>query len=56
MAAAPGRRLPNILCRTLITEEVAAVSRQRGHRLDTGYLVARIVHRRDLERAVAALA
>jgi mRNA-degrading endonuclease RelE of RelBE toxin-antitoxin system len=45
-----------ILCRPLTTEEVAAVSRQRGHRLDTGYLVARIVHRRDLERAVAALA
>jgi mRNA-degrading endonuclease RelE of RelBE toxin-antitoxin system len=44
-----------ILYRPLTTEEVAATAQRRGHRIETGYLVARIVHRRDLERAVAAL-
>jgi mRNA-degrading endonuclease RelE of RelBE toxin-antitoxin system len=41
--------------RPLRAEELEAVSAQRGHHAEVGYLVARIVHRRDLERAVAAL-
>ena len=44
-----------ILYRPLTTDELAAVSQQRGHRIDAGYLVARIIHRRDLDRAVASL-
>jgi mRNA-degrading endonuclease RelE of RelBE toxin-antitoxin system len=44
-----------ILYRPLDAEELAAVSRRRGPGAETGYLVARIVHRRDLERAVASL-
>lgn len=44
-----------ILYRPLDAEELAAVCRQRGHQAEAGYLVARIVHRRDLDRAVAGL-
>jgi mRNA-degrading endonuclease RelE of RelBE toxin-antitoxin system len=44
-----------ILYRPLRDEELAAVLAQRGRHAEAGYLVARIVHRRDLERAVAAL-
>jgi mRNA-degrading endonuclease RelE of RelBE toxin-antitoxin system len=44
-----------ILYRPLTTDELAAVSQQRGHRIDAGCLVARIIHRRDLDRAVASL-
>jgi hypothetical protein len=34
---------------------VDALTVRRGRRIETGFLVARIVHRRDLERAVASL-
>jgi mRNA-degrading endonuclease RelE of RelBE toxin-antitoxin system len=44
-----------ILYRPLTTDELAAVSQKRGHRIDAGYLAARIIHRRDLDRAVASL-
>jgi mRNA-degrading endonuclease RelE of RelBE toxin-antitoxin system len=45
-----------VLYRPLNAQEVNAVSQRRGHGVQTGYLVARIVHRRELERAVATLA
>jgi mRNA-degrading endonuclease RelE of RelBE toxin-antitoxin system len=45
-----------ILYRPLNAQEVSAVSQRRDHSVETGYLVARIVHRRELERAVASLA
>jgi len=44
-----------ILYRPLTPKELKAVSRRRRQRIEAGYLVARIVHRRDLERAVRAL-
>lgn len=44
-----------LLYRPLTSEELAEVVRRRGQPADTGYLVARIVHRRDLERAVDTL-
>ena len=51
----PWRRLRigdyRVLFRTLDAAEIAAI----GIEDDTGILVARIVHRRDLERAVASL-
>jgi mRNA-degrading endonuclease RelE of RelBE toxin-antitoxin system len=57
--AAPWLRLRvgdyRILYRPLTREELKAVSRQRKRRAEAGYLVARIVHRRDLDRAVRAL-
>jgi hypothetical protein len=39
----------------MTAQEVAAVTERRGHCIETGFLVARIVHRRELERAVASL-
>lgn len=57
--AAPWLRLRvgdyRILYRPLTRDELKAVSRKRKRRAEAGYLVARIVHRRDLERAVRAL-
>lgn len=44
-----------ILYRPFTREELNAVSRRRKRRAEAGYLVARIVHRRDLERAIRAL-
>ena len=44
-----------ILYRPMTAQEVAVVAKRRGRRIETGFLVARIVHRRDLERAVASL-
>lgn len=44
-----------ILYRPLSVEELATVGRRRGGQAEAGYLVARIVHRRDLERAVDTL-
>jgi hypothetical protein len=44
-----------ILYRPLGPEELAAVRQRRGRPVDLGYLVARVVHRRELERAVDAL-
>jgi mRNA-degrading endonuclease RelE of RelBE toxin-antitoxin system len=45
-----------ILYRPLDEVELAAVAERRGlSDVGTGYLVVRIVHRRDLERAVASL-
>jgi len=57
--AAPWLRLRvgnyRILYRPLTPEELKVVSRRRRQRAAAGYLVARIVHRRDLERAVYTL-
>jgi mRNA-degrading endonuclease RelE of RelBE toxin-antitoxin system len=57
--AAPWLRLRvgnyRILYRPLTRDELKAVSRKRKRHAEGGYLVARIVHRRDLERAVRAL-
>ncbi|HEV8374074.1 MAG TPA: hypothetical protein VGR68_12815 [Actinomycetota bacterium] len=44
-----------IIYRPLDRKELKAVSRRRGRKAEAGYLVARVVHRRDLERAVRAL-
>jgi len=44
-----------ILYRPLAPKELKAISRLRKQRLEAGYAVARIVHRRDLERAVRTL-
>jgi mRNA-degrading endonuclease RelE of RelBE toxin-antitoxin system len=44
-----------ILYRPMSAQEVAAVAKRRGRRIETGFLVARIVHRRDLERMAATL-
>ncbi|MGH3372476.1 MAG: hypothetical protein ACRDPR_21020, partial [Nocardioidaceae bacterium] len=40
---------------TLSPRKLAALQRRRQQRAETGYVVARIVHRRDLERAVRTL-
>jgi hypothetical protein len=57
--AAPWLRLRvgdyRILYRPLTGEELKAVSRRRKRRAEAGYLVARIVHHRDLDRPVRAL-
>jgi mRNA-degrading endonuclease RelE of RelBE toxin-antitoxin system len=45
-----------IIYRPLDPAEIAEVARRRGlPKVGAGYLVTRIVHRRDLERAVASL-
>jgi mRNA-degrading endonuclease RelE of RelBE toxin-antitoxin system len=57
--AAPYLRLRvgdyRILYCPLSPGELTSISQQRGQQAEAGYLVVRIVHRRDLERAVAAL-
>jgi mRNA-degrading endonuclease RelE of RelBE toxin-antitoxin system len=45
-----------IVYRPLGPAEIAGIARRRGlAKVGAGFLVARIVHRRDLERAVASL-
>ncbi len=58
--AAPYLRLRvgdyRILYRPLVVGELAGIARRRGApAAPVGYLVVRVVHRRDLERAVASL-
>lgn len=59
VGAAPWLRLRvgdyRVLYRPLNRDELKAVSRKRKRRADAGYLVARIVHRRDLDRAIRVL-
>jgi hypothetical protein len=57
--AAPYLRLRvgdyRVIYRPLEPAELAAISLQRERQSDLGFLVVRVVHRRELDRAVGSL-